>query len=133
MKSLLALLALISTLSFSSAFADELDCKERLTNGFNDNSTTSTYNLDNYQIRDYGRDHLAEAIAVIRIHIGELGCKRKDINFGKGPWGRSVSRCTRVLHGVDSSRVCYVQSNLGYFFVTKGYLNDMVVTYHRWD
>ena len=108
-------------------------CVEALTTGFSDNTTTAQYNLDQYQIRDYGKDYLAEAIKIIRIHISELGCSRSSINFGQGPRGRSTSRCEQIVKSVNSSRVCYVETNLGYFLVSIGFLEDAVVTYHRWD
>ena len=37
--------------------------------------------MDDYEVRDYGKDHLAEAIALIRIVVEEQGCSRKDVNF----------------------------------------------------
>ena len=128
-----------SSIVFSVAHAQpgkvlqSMECIDRLTNGHNDNTTSARYNLQNLNLRDYGRDYLAQAIAVIRVHVKELGCSKKSINFGKGPWGRSQSRCTLVARGVESSRVCYVESNLGYFLVSTGFLDDMTVVYNRWD
>lgn len=108
-------------------------CVEKLTSGHRTNTSTKHYNLDHVPMRDFGNDYLAQAIKLIRLHIAELGCSRSSINFGQGPRGRSISRCEQIVRGVYSSRVCYVETNLGYFIVSVGYLDDAVITYHRWD
>ncbi|WP_417335998.1 hypothetical protein [Halobacteriovorax marinus] len=115
------------------ASADEIRCINRLTNDFNTDSISHTLSLDDYEVRDYGNDHLALAIKMIRILVDEVGCSPKAINFGRSARGRSHNRCDQILRGVPSSRVCYVETNLGYFFVTTNMLTDMHITFNRWD
>lgn len=124
---------LLSLFVSFSALAGESECLSKLTQNHQDDSRSFELLLDEYEIRDYGNDYLAQAIAVIRLVINDLGCARKDINFGKGPFGRSRSRCSQVVRSVDTSRVCYVESNLGYWFVSYDLVDQATVTFNRWD
>lgn len=98
-------------------------------------------NRDSYQFtvaddavdRDFGRDYLAEAIYSIRILLDKHRCSQNDVNFGQGPHGRSHSKCTNIVAGEDQSRVCYVETNLGYFIVTRDLLDTFNIVYSRWD
>jgi hypothetical protein len=83
--------------------------------------------------RDFGRDFLAEAIYTIRLLLDREGCRKTDVNFGKGPYGRSHSRCSKIIRNQEHTRVCYVETNLGYFFLTKDLLENVNITYSRWD
>ena len=55
-----------------------------------------TIDTDEYEIRNYGRDHLAWAIKIVRLVLDEQGCAPDDVNFGRGSFGRSKSRCSLV-------------------------------------
>lgn len=125
------LLALTLT---SVAHASPESCYEALTDGHTQDSRTFSVSLtDLDEMRDYGRDFQAEAIYVIRQLIKELGCAKKDINFGKGSNGRSKHRCKLMIPGRAHTAVCYIESNLGYFFMTKDFLDKANLTYNRWD
>ena len=132
-------LALVVTLNlflsstYNTTIASERECLMRLTHSYAQDSRNFQLNLDEIDIRDYGRDYLAKAIKVIRLVIAEVGCVKKDINFGKGPFGRSRSRCSQVVSLNDESRVCYVESNLGYWFVTYDYQDRANIIFNRWD
>ena len=41
--------------------------------------------------------------------------------------------CSEVANGVTTSRVAYIESEMGYFIISTGFLQHVVVTYHRWD
>ncbi len=122
---------LFAVSEFSSA--DETQCINRLTNDYTADSVAYTMSVDDYNVRDYGNDHLALSIKMIRILIDKSGCSPSAINFGRSARGRSHNRCDQILRGVPSSRVCYVETNLGYFFVTTNMLTDMHITFNRWD
>ncbi|OUR98514.1 hypothetical protein A9Q84_03635 [Halobacteriovorax marinus] len=113
--------------------ASETRCITRLTNDYSQDSITHTMDLNDYEVRDYGNDHLAFSIKMIRNLLSEVGCSRTAINFGRSARGRSHNRCDQVLRGVPGSRVCYVETNLGYFFVTRDMLTNVHVTFNRWD
>jgi len=42
------------------------------------------------------------------------------------------SKCVDIVKD-DASRVCYVETPNGMWFVTKGYMEQMSVVYHRFD
>jgi len=115
------------------ANASESRCINRLTNDYSQDSVTHTMELNDYELRNYGNDHLAFSIKMIRNLIADVGCSGNVINFGRSSRGRSHNRCEQVLRGVPSSRVCYVETNLGYFFVTRDMLTKIHVTFNRWD
>jgi len=98
-------------------------------------------NRDSYQFtvaddtvdRDFGRDYLAQAIYAIRILLDKHRCSQNDVNFGQGPQGRSHSRCSVIIANEDQTRVCYVETNLGYFLVSRDLLDTFNLIYSRWD
>ncbi|WP_127718141.1 hypothetical protein [Halobacteriovorax sp. HLS] len=122
---------LVAVSQFTSA--SESTCIDNLTDGYTADSATHTLNINDLEIRDYGNDHVAFSIKIVRELLEEVGCRRNDVNFGRGSRGRSHSRCEQVLRGTPSSRVCYVESNLGYFFVTRDLLTNVHITFNRWD
>jgi hypothetical protein len=125
------LLALTLT---SVAQASPESCFDALTNGHTEDSRTFSVRLtDLDEMRDYGRDFQAEAIYVIRELVKELGCSRKDLNFGRGVHGRAKHLCKNLIPGRSHTAVCYIETNLGYFFMTKDFLEKANVTYNRWD
>jgi len=124
---------LIASLSLADqAQAHELRCREILTNGLSSNSKTFEMSYDLLDI-DYGRDYLARAVRLVRLLLESEGCQKKDINFGKGPNGRSNSRCVSIVANRDNSRVCYVESNLGYFILSQDMHDSVTITFNLWD
>lgn len=133
MKFNLFVLIFLICVNATSSFATSFKCLDTLTLSHNENSRVFNLNLDDYEIRDYGSDELAKAISLIRIVIKEEGCSRSDINFSKGPVGRSRSRCSKVVSSVDSSLACYVETNLGSWFVSYDFLENAKIIFNRWD
>lgn len=88
---------------------------------------------DDYELRDYGRDHLAWAIKVVRLVLDDHGCSQSDVNFGRGDFGRSKNRCSLVAEPKEESLVCYIETNLGYFIVAPSYASHVSVLFHLWD
>lgn len=130
-KILLPLLIAFSLTSVAQASPDS--CYDAFTEGHTQDSRTFSVSLGDLSMRDYGRDYQAEAIFVIRELAKELGCSRKDLNFGQGAHGRSKHRCGTILPGRAHTAVCYIETNLGYFFLTKDFLDKANVIYNRWD
>lgn len=129
-KSLIALALLVFLSQGLQAGAN--DCIDTLMGNNPNDSSTFVLHSDDIS-RDFGRDYLAEAIFTVRVLLDREGCSRSDINFGKGPHGRSHSRCSKIIRNQEHTRVCYIESNLGYFFVTKDLLENINITYSRWD
>ena len=132
-KSIVCLVLLVGAISIAKAESREtMDCQSRLTNNFQDRTLMVNYHYNSDVVRNYGKDHLAETIAVLRLFVEDKGCARGVINFGRGPNGRSNSRCRLVERYSPHSRVCYVETNLGYFLVSKGieYSSDMQIIFN---
>ncbi|MBL6988956.1 MAG: hypothetical protein ISR65_04230 [Bacteriovoracaceae bacterium] len=114
--------------------ARQRSCASRLINVESHDSAVYSLNIDQYNIPDYGNDHLAYGIKSIRILLEKRGCRRQDINFGRTSFGRSSrSRCRAIVPKQESSRVCYVETNIGFFFVTWDMLTGVNITFNRWD
>lgn len=43
------------------------------------------------------------------------------------------SNCRNILPNADHSRVCAIETNHGYFFVTKDMLDGVNIIFNRWD
>ena len=117
----------------SNVFASPTECVRKITSDYSVSTTFTNIDLNQLELRDYGKDYLAQAIAVIRVYVDKMGCARSDINFGRGPNGRSFSRCRLVERYSPQSRSCYVETNLGYFMVTKNLGDNMHLVFNLWD
>jgi len=133
MNILKSLVVAFSMLLISSTYASSTDCVRKITNDYKYQTTFANIDLDQLELRDYEKDYLAQAIAVIRVYADKKGCHKKDINFGKGPNGQSASRCRLVERYSPHSRSCYVETNIGYFMVTKNLGENMHLVFNLWD
>ena len=124
---IISMLAIFSSVSFAS------ECMDRLTNNNMRDSLTISLDIDEINDRYFGRDYLASAIHYIKAALEIKGCSRDEINFGRGALGRSKSRCQFLAPGIPTSLSCYVETNLGYFFVTRDLGTKVHMTYSRWD
>lgn len=126
------IVAIAFVMSFS-AFAENT-CPAKLTYGHERDSISYTIDMDDLDIRDYGSDHLAHSISIIRALLKMKGCARADINFKETPIGRyALSRCKLVVPNVETSRICYVESSIGFFNVSWDMLTNVHIVYNRWD
>lgn len=122
------------TLLLSTAAMAENTCPAKLTYGHERDSMAYTIDLDDLEIRDFGNDHLAFSIAIIRELMRMRGCTKSDINFKETPLGRyAKSLCKLVVPGVEMSRVCYVESNIGFFNISWDMLTSTHIVFNRWD
>ena len=126
-------LSILLTLSLQNAHADAYDCRRVLSGNFSTDSRHYALEAALWDEAEFGKDHMKGAISVIRELLKRNGCERSDINFGVGPNGRSKSRCVEVSPAHPTSLSCYVESNLGYFFLTKDMLTKIHVVFSRWD
>lgn len=121
-------------LFFSLGAIAENACPAKLTYGHERDSFAYTIDLDNLEIKDFGPDHLATSIAIIRELLRMRGCEPTDINFKQTPVGRTaLSRCREIVPNVPTSRVCYVESSIGFFNLSWDMLTSVHVIYNRWD
>lgn len=130
LKSILAL-GLLPLLA-QSIHASPKECIENLM--FYANRDSYQFTVANDAVdRNFGKDYLAESIYAIRILLDKHRCSQNDINFGRGPQGRSHSKCSTIIANEDQTRVCYVETNLGYFLVSQDLLDTFNIIYARWD
>ena len=126
----LIIIALSLVIVPENAFSKAEDCYKRLTKG---NSQDSSHFRLEGDIDAYGNDFVQNATAAIKELIAELGCARKDINFMHGPYGYLKSSCHHHNKKEHYSRSCYIETNLGYFFVTWDPQVDVHLIFNRWD
>ncbi len=127
-------MATLLTIIAQPLYATPVNCIKNLTHNFSVDSAAYSINLDETEVREFGSDHLANGIQIIKVLIFDKGCERSDINFLKTPLDRnSFSRCKKLLENNDHSLVCFVESSIGYFFVTWDQLSRAHIIYNRWD
>ena len=129
--SLLLILISFNTLATKQ---ESLSCISKLTYDLNVDSRAFKINTDEMDTVEDDMDQIAQAIAIIKITLDLAGCNSEaDINFGKTPTGRSKHSCSELSAGKDYSTSCYVETDIGYFFVTKDLQTNAFVVYSRWD
>ena len=114
MKTLSAILCLLLSLSI---FASPAECTRLLTNDYELSSRPFALNVDSIDTNIPETDRLAHAHKIVREVIKSVGCEQEDINFAKSPTGTSKSKCALVSPGRTASMNCYIESNIGFFFV----------------
>ncbi len=109
------------------------DCEVKLLD--NQSYSSAAYSLDTDLIssRNYGNDYLAKSIFYIRYLADFQGCSKREINFGRGPMGKSSSFCQPIHRDVPESNTCYVETNLGYFFVNYDLQTTVHIVFNLWD
>ncbi|OIQ19853.1 MAG: hypothetical protein BM556_05045 [Bacteriovorax sp. MedPE-SWde] len=129
------LILLAAALIFSvSASADRETCLKKLTYEFAVDSRAFKVDTDSIRVIGDEKDYLAQAVSIVRGTLDLHGCDgRSDINFGHGPLGKTKSTCRRLIGGRDYSLSCYVESDLGYFFITRDLQTNAFVVFSRWD
>lgn len=128
MKKALLLALLVTTNLYAVPLSLTKDCLMALSKN---DSESALYIVDHEDV--WGPDHLASSIRAIRKLSYELGCEHGDLNFGRGPEGRSHSDCNQLAGTRLNSVVCYVESNLGYFIVNRTYNDKLNVLFNHWD
>ncbi len=118
-------LILAPVLTLFSTFAiaeDHVDCSEKLSKGFSQDSA-------NYHVyADLGAEHSTDVQALILANraLEKAGCLRGSAEVNK-------IRCKKIVPEEDHTEVCYLETDIGYFFVTQDYIDTANVIYNRWD
>jgi hypothetical protein len=131
MKHLIMIMTLMT--AFNS-FASKEACIGKLTHDYNVDSRAFKVDTDAIFVVGHENDHLAQAISIIRSLLDLEGCDgENDINFGHGPLGRTKSSCKQLIRGREYSISCYVETDMGFFFVTRDLQTNAYVVFSRWD
>jgi hypothetical protein len=133
MKIFLSFFLMTLIFPFGAQAFEKEACISNLTDNYFVNSKSFTIDTDRYNVRDYGNDHLAFAILMVRLTLKEEGCQRDVVNFGQGPLGRATHSCELLVPGREYSRSCYIETNLGAFIITTDFQTLAHVIYKRWD
>jgi hypothetical protein len=120
-KVILMLLALVLS---GSVFAN-YDCYRRALNDFSsDSAAFQVYSDDAIELYEE-RPEKAVKAAVSELE-GKLECQKGSFELAK------IS-CKEVVPGNFISRVCYVESQHGYFFISMDMMEQLNIVFNRWD
>jgi hypothetical protein len=124
---------IIATLLISSQiFASAQTCIDKITLNNTIDSASITFVAEDYEFEN---DHVGDAYNLARLFVSRKGCGKKDLRFTGGPdSGRSGKAvCRNIAKGKPHSMVCYIESNIGYFFISRDMVSGATVVYNRWD
>ena len=118
----------------SFAGTQNLRCQSLLLDGFNEDSKSfQVKEADFVNNIDFGKDYVRRAFFLVRELLKSEGCNISKLKFNKGFSGNSENHCRKIHPEVEESRVCFIQSNIGYFFLMDDLLGHTNITYNRWD
>lgn len=124
----------IALLMSSSVLADKNACLEKLTKNYTLDSRALNVDTDTITVNGHENDLLAQGRSIIRSVLELNGCNgQADINFGWSPLGRTQSRCQNIVKERPTSSVCYIESDIGYFFLTRDLQTTAHLVFSRWD
>ena len=125
-------MTLIMLFTAISALGSAQTCIDRITKNNMVDSTSITLVAEDYVFEN---DHVGDAYNLARLFISRKGCGRKDLRFTAGPDSNRSGKaiCRNIANGKPHSQVCYVESNIGYFFVSRDMISGATVIYNRWD
>lgn len=128
------LLLAITIMASANIMAAANTCLAKLTYDFSIDSRAFKVDTDNINVIGNENDYLAQGISIVRGVLDLHGCDgQDDINFGHGPLGRTKSSCEKLVRSRGYSLTCYIESNLGFFFVTRDLQTNAFVVFSRWD
>lgn len=121
MKILFVFIFLISS---SASFAD---CYQRLTSDYSRDSQAFQLSEDtvDYKITRGSEVFAREAVVALK---ASLGCQAQQVSKALMP-----ANCQEVVPNVPMSRVCYVESEFGYFLVSIDMLENINIVFNRFD
>lgn len=125
-KANLFIVALLS-LSFLAGEA-HADCYRNLSNDFKDSQSFQISNIDVSE--GFVEAPKNNALQAVRQLANRLGCEKSELKLDDV---KSSISCRDVAPGISVSKVCYVESDLGYFLVSKDMLENMNIIFNRWD
>ena len=118
--------------SFNSFAIDR--CISKLTNNYSIDSRSFKVDTDIIDFNSHENDYIAQGIELIRAVLNHSGCDGdNDINFGHGPNGRTKHSCQNLVRERAVSGACYIESNIGFFFITRDLQTSAFIIYNRWD
>jgi hypothetical protein len=129
MKKIFTVLMMITSMNL---LASAQTCIDKITHDNSVDSASITFQAEDYEFEN---DHVGDAYQLSRLFVERKGCGKKDLRFTGGPdSGRSGKAiCKLIAKGIPHSRVCYIESNIGFFIVSRDMVSGATVVYNRWD
>lgn len=121
MKALLVVILMAVSLGSAANY----DCYKAALNDFASDSMA-------YQIYDedismaFDDNGVKASVKAVRSLESKLGCVEKSFEI------KNVS-CNEIVPGNSVSKVCYIESQLGYFFVSMDMMDQVNIVFSRWD
>lgn len=121
MKALLVVVLMV--VSFGAAA--NYDCYKAALNDFA--SDSMAYQIYDEEISMAFEDNGVNAsVKAVRSLESKLGCVEKSFEISK-------ASCKEVVPGNSISKVCYLESQLGYFFISMDMMEKVNIVFNRWD
>lgn len=120
-KALLVVLAMV----FSFGAAANFECYRKVLNDFSSDSAAFQVRSD-LAVELFEEESQKAALLAVSQLEGLLGCE-------KGSFELSEVSCKEIVPGNYSSKVCYLESQHGYFFVSIDMMDGLNVVFNRWD
>lgn len=140
MKKIMLVVSLLvmANSSFAKSKVDEMECLERLTGTFSYDSKSFVQNtdiIDGKHNVSYENNALVNAAGTVKILLeSKFGCDLDYISFERLYSGeKAKASCVNIIPGDSYSKACYVETNVGYFFITWDMLTAVHTTFNRWD
>lgn len=127
----------VTTMSASEPFALALDCRERLATANLSDGERGPRDSNTFRIymegdeSDTAEAHMANARKAVELAVASAGCLSSDLRFWDD-W-QDYNGCNEIVAGNQTTRVCVVAANVGYFFVMDDLLSWTNVVWNRWD
>lgn len=102
------------------AFNAQADCYEKLTKGYQDSAFFTTHSSYVYSNANESLDELMATNAVNKI-LKDLACDKQVKS--------SQMECANVLR----TTLCRIDTQEGYFLITKDYVDTVNLIFNRWD
>jgi len=130
MKKLFISIMLVVGAFSSTSYANE-DCYQKISNDYSSDSRSfQVYDSDlNGDFSENPIEYSKEAL--LHVVTEQVGCEEKELIFNEK--AITLEACKEIVPGNPMSRVCYLESNLGYFFVTMDMLDSVNIIFNRWD
>ena len=126
----LKLAASLLIIASTASVAQGANCVRYLSN-INPDSVTISLVESSLPENEGQRARLEFAQRMIWTSFGGVGCSVDDLNFNLADHSRN--QCKRIISSNPFSEACYLESEVGYFFVTRDSLDTVHVTWNRWD
>jgi hypothetical protein len=102
------------------------NCYQLLSNDYA--SDSRSFQVADYELeKDFDESPEEYSLEALDGLLKKLGCDSKSQKV------ESEVACHEVMPGNSYSRVCYVENELGYFFISKDMLDSVNIIFNRWD